>query len=420
MPWSREIGFLIFIVIVPLLLLGLQFFLFVKLRIWIKEQLGGRRLFLRITACAFLLFNLAFVATIVVRPSARDFPLWFKYAGMYPFLIWHASSFFLGLIFALWHLIARLLTVGRKVLQLIPPVNRASQHIRSMPHYDSFNASRRTFLRRSALGLTGITVAGTSYGMFIGRHDYELTREEFPIKGLPSEFDGFTIGLISDVHSGAFMLTGEMREYVKIVNDLDTDLIAVPGDFVNGRVDEVFPFVDAFSELRAPYGAYGVLGNHDFYSGDHERIAKEVTAAGIRVLRDENLEIIRNGSRLTLVGVDDVGWQNRAPVQLDKALTTASDHHTRILLCHRPYYLGQAASRNVSLVLSGHTHGGQIVFGKFGNTLLTPAAFVSSYVWGKYSVGATQMYVSRGIGTVGLPVRIHCPPEVTKITLRSA
>jgi len=420
MPWSRETGFLIFIVIVPLIVLSLQFFLFVKVRRWILEHMGGSRSMLRVATSAFLLFNLALLATIILRPNTRDFPLWFKYAGMYPFLIWHASSFLIGLILALWDLIGSVLKLALKALQWIPPLRRTAEQIRSMPRYARFDASRRAFLRRSAVGLAGVTVTGTSYGMFIGRHEYEVTSSEFSIKGLPSEFDGFTIGLISDVHSGAFMLPAEMREYVKIVNDLGTDLIAIPGDFVNGRVDEVFPFVETFGELRAPYGAYGVLGNHDFYSGDHERIAKEVTAAGIRVLRDENIDITRKGSRLILVGVDDVGWKNRAPVQLDKALKTAMDSHTKILLCHRPYYLDQAASRNVSLVLSGHTHGGQIVFGKFGNTLLTPAAFVSPYVWGKYSMGATQMYVSRGVGTVGLPVRIHCPPEVTKITLRSA
>lgn len=418
MPWSREIGVLIFLVVIPILLLSIQYYLFRRLLRWIKEQMGGSRRLVVSATLAFVVFNAAFIVILIVRPDVRKFPAWFIYAGEYPFLIWHASTFFLALVLLLWRAIAWLLTLPGKLAQLLPPVRRRVSLLRSDQRFLKFNQSRRAFLRKGTFGLAAATVSGSAYGLIVGRHEYEITKTEFHIPDLPQEFDGFSVSLVSDIHSGAFMLPDEMSEYVRIINDLGSDLIAVPGDFVNGRVDEVFPFVDTFNELRAPFGVYGVLGNHDYYSGDPDRIAREVTGAGIRILRNENLVIRRNGESITLAGVDDVGRSDRAPIQLDTALDGVPDASTSILLCHRPYYLRQAASRNISLMLSGHTHGGQIVFGKYGNAILTPAAFASSYIAGKYSAGGTQMYVSRGIGTVGLPIRLNCPPEITRIVLR--
>jgi hypothetical protein len=365
-----------------------------------------------------VLFNAALLVVLILRPDARSFPPWFIYAGEFPFLIWHSSTFFLAFVLLLWRVVALFLSLPGRALMVVPALKRRRDQIRETSRFQKFDESRRAFLRKGTFGLAAATLAGTTYGMFIGRHEYEVTEAEFDISGLPEAFDGFTIGLVSDIHAGAFMLKEEMLDYVKIINDLGSDLIAVPGDFVNGRVDEVFPFAEAFSDLRAPFGVYGVLGNHDYYTGDPERIAREVNRAGIRLLRDENFLIRRNSDILTLAGVDDVGRNDRAPIQLDKALQTAPENETTILLCHRPYYVRQAASRNISLVLSGHTHGGQIVFGKFGNAMLTPAAFASRYIAGKYAVGKTHMYVSRGIGTVGLPVRLNCPPEITRIILR--
>jgi uncharacterized protein len=198
---------------------------------------------------------------------------------------------------------------------------------------------------------------------------------------------------------------------------LNADLIVVPGDFVTSNFGEVFPFAEAFNILRAPYGVYGVLGNHDFYSGA-DAVAKEVDNCGIRLLRNDKLVIEKDGGKFYLIGVDDVGVNNRAPIKLDEAIGSAPLDIPRILLCHRPYYLNAARDKNIDLVLSGHTHGGQVVLGRFGDMVIAPSRLASKYVWGKYREGNTHMYVSRGIGTVGLPIRINCPPEITKITLR--
>ena len=211
-----------------------------------------------------------------------------------------------------------------------------------------------------------------------------------------------------------------MDMYCKAMMSLGTDIIVIPGDFVNSQTEEVYPFAESFSALHAPGGVYGVMGNHDFYAPDPERVAREVDGCGVKLLRNDNMIIAKNGAHLALIGIDDVGRADRAVAHMQSAARGVPDVLPRILLCHRPYYLEQASSLGMDLVLSGHTHGGQIVLGHIGAVTLTPASLASPYVWGHYSRGNTQMYVSRGIGTVGLPIRINCPPEITRITLRRA
>ena len=210
---------------------------------------------------------------------------------------------------------------------------------------------------------------------------------------------------------------GGADDYVAALNNLKTDIIFVPGDFVNSQTDEVYPFVEAFSSLRAPYGVYGCLGNHDYYA-DVDVVAKEVDGCGIKLLRNDAVKILKGNSFINLVGVDDIPINGKPDPYLERALSSVQNSNPRILLCHKPYYLETFASRNIDLTLSGHTHGGQIVFAKVGNLIVCPAALFSKYVWGLYEFGNSQMYVTRGIGTVGVPFRINCPPEITKITLQ--
>jgi predicted MPP superfamily phosphohydrolase len=270
-------------------------------------------------------------------------------------------------------------------------------------------------------GLTATSFAGISYGIFSSRMGHELTNVEFPMTNLPEQLHGFSIALVSDIHSSVFMTKHDMDAYVQYVNDLKADLIAVTGDFVNGLTEEVYPFAEAFCNLKAPLGVYGVMGNHDFYAPDPETVAREVDGCGVKLLRNDKVMIQKNGARFYLLGIDDVGSPERAANKMGIAMGPSPLRDLpRILLCHRPYFIQQASEKRMDLVLSGHTHGGQIVFGRLGDVSMTPAALASPYVWGKYRVADTHMYVSRGIGTVGIPVRINCPPEITRITLTKA
>lgn len=272
--------------------------------------------------------------------------------------------------------------------------------------------SRRSFIKTTTLGGIGAyTFAGSLHSIYT-RDEYEIENVKLPSKNLPSHLDGLRIAMISDIHVGMYMLEDDMIKYTEAINDLDPDMIFIPGDFVTSKTEEIFPFVKAFSGLKSKYGIYTCLGNHDFF-GDPNVITDKVRGMGMKVLRNETEELEINGAKLMLSGVDDGRHANFKKVSYE----ATSLETTRILLCHKPYYFETAVAGKFDITLSGHTHGGQIVLVDFLGIKLTPAAFASQYISGKYRRGDSLLYVSRGIGTVGLPVRVNCPPEITVFTL---
>jgi len=384
---------------------------------WLRTVHPSWRWGFWLTTILFAVFNVGALYGFILRPRVLDWPPWLIYGGLYPFFFWHTATIFMGLIL----LCVALVKLPAKILVWLagklPSSRRKFDQLRSTSEYQKFDAGRRIFLRRSVLALATVSFGGSAYGMLVGKPGIQLNEAAFRIPTLDPSLSGFTIGLISDIHSSVFMTRKDMEECVTLVNGLRCDLIVVVGDFVTSTVDEVYPFAEAFSELRAPLGVYGVTGNHEYYTENTDLVLREVDACGVKLLRDDKTVISKNGGAFYLIGVDDIGRSAGASIKIDKALGSTPLPIPKILLCHRPYFLANAAERNIDLVLSGHTHGGQIVLGKFGNTILAPASFASHYVWGTYTMGKTSMYVSRGIGTVGPPVRINCPPEITKITL---
>lgn len=419
MNFTRETTFLFFRIVLPLAIFVIQSILYWRLNRWLREkkpQAGWMRF---LAAVPFVLFNGALIAIFVLRPRTLDCPQWFMLFCAYPFFVWHGATFFIGLVLLIAHMLGLPIRALATLSRRIPSTRDRIKEFESTGTFRQFDASRRTFLRRSMYGLTAVSFAGNAYGLIHEKTSFEITRAQFSLPHLSPALDGFTITLVSDIHSSIFMTKPEMEKYVALINELGSELIVIPGDFVNGQTDEVYPFAEAFSKLQAHFGAYGVLGNHEYYAGNVEKIAQEVNACGIRLLRDEHATIGRNGAAFSLLGVDDIRTPKMATEKIGAAAHGSHPGIPRILLCHRPYFLPQASERNVQLMLSGHTHGGQVVLGHFGNTYIAPASLASQYVWGSYRYGATDMYVSRGIGTVGLPIRINCPPEITQITLRT-
>ena len=404
---------------IPLVLLTIQVVLYFRTIRWLRETFPARATLRSVAKGVFLLFNLALMYVAIAQPQLSGSPGWFIYGAAYPFFLWHGATFFLGLVLLVAALLKAPFTIPFWISKRIPASRRKIEAIKARPSFLQFDASRRLFLRRGMYGLTAASFAGSAYGMLVERNDCQITDADFVIPHLPRPLDGFTIALASDVHSSIYMTKQEMEEYVRLINGMKADMIVVAGDFVNGSIGEVYPFAEAFSALSAPSGVYGVMGNHDFYNSDPDLVAKEVDDCGIKLLRDDKVIIHKDGGRFYLIGVDDVGRASAAHIKLETAIGSAPLNIPRILLCHRPYYLQEAAERRIDLMLSGHTHGGQIVLGQFGNVVIAPAALASRYIWGKYRIGNTHMYVSRGIGTVGLPIRLNCPPELTKITLRA-
>ncbi len=271
--------------------------------------------------------------------------------------------------------------------------------------------SRRLFLKKAAVGLGAYTFLGSMYSIY-NRDDYQIENVSLRLRNLPGRLQGLRIVMISDVHSGLYMTEDDMTKYSEEVNKLKPDLIFIPGDFVSTRTDEILPFVKSFSGLKSKFGTYACLGNHDFFANPNV-ITEKLRENNINVLRNETWELGINNAKLMLSGVDDGSHADFRKVAYEaNSLNTA-----RILLCHKPYYFDTAVEGGYDAMLSGHTHGGQIVLASLLGFKLTPATFVSPYVSGKYYRGDSVMYVSRGVGTVGLPVRLNCPPEITIFTL---
>jgi predicted MPP superfamily phosphohydrolase len=409
-----------FRLIVLAVVLSVQTFLYVKARRWALKRFPTNSAPRHVLTALFIAFNASLVVFLMVRIRAMSFPEWAVALAIDPFFIWHGASLILGAILIALTLAALPFRWLAALLRRIPATRDRIRALAARPDVQRFDASRRKFLRQGVYGLTTASFGGAAYGVLEGRNGFERTDAHFVIPNLHPDFEGFTIGLLSDIHSSAFMTKPEMDAYVKGAMSLGADLLVVTGDFVNSQTEEVYPFAEAFSSLKAPYGVFGVMGNHDFFAQDPERVAREVDDCGIALLRNDHSVIEKGKGALYILGVDDVGRPDRASRLIRTAGFNTPRTIPRILLCHRPYFLPQAAEQNIDLVLSGHTHGGQVVLGRFGGLTVTPAALFSPYIWGPYRFNTTSMYVSRGIGTVGIPMRVNCPPEITKIVLTRA
>jgi hypothetical protein len=283
--------------------------------------------------------------------------------------------------------------------------------------------SRRSVLKAGLLGAAGLAL----YSGEIARHQIEVSQLDVPLHGLPAAFEGMRVAQLSDIHLEEYTEPFFLRRAVERINSLRPDAVFITGDFVSdGPLPRRFSLYAArqcaniLSELQCTE-RYAVLGNHDVVVGPEE-IADVLTANGTRVLVNASLPLQRSGGRVWLTGVDDP--VNGNP-DLDLAIPASIrnvPNEPVILMCHAPDYaddlLAHPAGGAVQLMLSGHTHGGQIRLPIVGALQLPPLG--KKYVDGWFRFGELQLYVNRGLGTVGLPFRVDCPPEITLLTLRKA
>ncbi|MFZ1728630.1 MAG: metallophosphoesterase [Bacteroidota bacterium] len=294
---------------------------------------------------------------------------------------------------------------------------QSAEDTTNIPNSDSqiVDPGRRRFLKQGAAGLTVITFSNP-LGNISSEQEFEVVHKTVKLPRLPQELRGLRVAMISDIHGGPYMSKADIDPYVARINALKPDVILLPGDFVQSRNEEVERVCDAFRKLEARYGVYGSTGNHDYFD-DADYISNELAHAGVRMLRNEHAVIEIKGKELALIGLDDIRGGHPFEKLFRHAVEGLDARLPNIVLCHKPYYLDEAASFGAGLMVSGHTHGGQIVLARIFGTVITPAALISGYVEGLYRLDATQLYVTRGIGTVGLPIRINCPPEITLLTL---
>jgi len=277
------------------------------------------------------------------------------------------------------------------------------------------NPSRRQLLRRGlalAVGVATVGVAG--YGVVRAYGPLTVKRVPVPLARLDRRADGLRIALISDLHVGPLYGADQVRRVVETVNGLDADLVALVGDLTSSEAGAVRAHATPLRQLRSRYGAYFVTGNHEYYTGVEEWLA-EAEELGLRVLRNERVEIAHRGGAIDLAGVNDQeGSRYDDPPDYAAALGDRDPTRPVVLLAHQPVQVHQAAAYGVDLQLSGHTHGGQLVPFNAVVRLDQPA------VSGLATVDGTRLYVTNGAGFWGPPMRVGAPPEVTLIELRSA
>jgi predicted MPP superfamily phosphohydrolase len=242
-----------------------------------------------------------------------------------------------------------------------------------------------------------------------------VVRHTLAIPGLPRAFENYRIVHLSDVHCGPWTPPARVRRWVARINALSPDLVAVTGDLITTGNDYVHPVAEALGGLRAPDGVFACMGNHDYFT-DGEAFAGSLGRAGLTVLRNRGQAVERAGDRLFVAGVDDT-WTQRADVPA--ALGQRPRDTTTVLLAHDPLLFPEAASRGVELILSGHTHGGQIAVPGL-HRKLNLARLMTPFTVGLYRTGRSTLHVTRGAGTTGPPIRLGAPSEIAVLTLRAA
>src|SRR5688572_14272437 len=268
--------------------------------------------------------------------------------------------------------------------------------------------TRRAALKGVLAGAVG-AVGGTAvWGVAYERHRLGATEATLPVSGLPPALNGVRIALLTDIHHSALVGAEDVRAAVDLTLSLKPDIVVLGGDYVT-FADRTFvePVAELLAPLRAPHGVFAILGNHD----DDKHMPAALTRHKIEVLKDQRARVELRGDALELAGIQF--WTRRTQ-QIEDVVKNARD--TVLLLAHDPRRLTEAAELKVGAVLSGHTHGGQVVLPGVG--ALAKARFPILQGLGRRK--STAIFVSRGIGTVYVPIRINCPPEVAVVTLQSS
>jgi len=288
------------------------------------------------------------------------------------------------------------------------------------------SSHRRRFLRQSAVLVSATPFVAAGYGLLYGRKDVEVVRQRVRLARLPKGFDGFRIAQLSDIHMGPFTTGDYIGRCVAITNGLRPDLIALTGDYIAWDPGLERSVVKVLAGLRAPHGVFGCLGNHEEESDTEEYVSGLFTAQGIRILRQERTPIRLDGDELNLIGIDCPRTQSEQDEEEEYRRDVNRRLHQQlvipgtvnILLSHEPsvFVFDRAADLGIDLILAGHSHGGQLAL-EFVHRGLNLSHMFYRYTSGWYEQRSTKLYVNRGIGTTGFPIRLGARPEITILEL---
>jgi uncharacterized protein len=295
--------------------------------------------------------------------------------------------------------------------------------------------SRRKFVSQVALGLAAIPFGSLLYGIFFGKYDFRVIKQQVPFKDLPDAFDGFRILQISDIHSGSFDNRSKIEYAVDLINQQEFDVLVFTGDIVNSHANEMDPWIDVFASIRNPeFGKFSILGNHDYgeyvvWNSSQEKLENFAKVKdlhqkiGFDLLLNENRSITKDGSSIAMIGVEDWGYRFKKAGDLAKASQGIPNERFKVLLTHDPShweYQVKHDPNHYHLTLAGHTHGLQFGIEIPGVFKWSPVQYIYKQWAGLYEAAGRFIYVNRGFGFHAYPGRVGIWPEITVIELKKA
>jgi uncharacterized protein len=403
-------GFL-FLTMFLLISAALQLYLFRQLQSYLKERIDDVR----------LLKKLSFVlgGFFIVMQLAAAWRAFFGSSLIYPNFQFVRGFFTAASIWTMG-------SIGSAAVLLVYNLFQRFYPLSGSPVVPRPDPARREFLGRGVGMAAAAPFMVSGYGALLERHRFEVDHFAIPVPGLSPQLSNLTVVHLTDIHVGPFMPAEELLEYVEAVNRLAPDLVALTGDFVTSSESEVDPCVESLAGLKARYGVFACIGNHDIFSGSADKLEQLFAEQGIQTLRNEAESIQIASSKLSVLGIDDIRW---GLPDLARALSGCAREpgEVKILLSHRPEIFPEAAKGDIDLVLSGHYHGGQVKLGPSARSL-SVARLLTPYAEGLFRLArpgqggakTAHLFVSRGIGITGLPIRVNCPPQIAHLRLIKA
>jgi len=381
----------------------------------VKDTTARGRLRRAGTVAVVVLALLVFATLILGRALSPEVAGWFSWPGY----IWFGLVVYLFLttlvlevprLFLRGWLRRRPLEAGAST-DAAPPVTPAPDP--DPPRRPEVNQSRRLFLARTTAvvaGAASTSLVGVGLGNALGPPD--LLRVPVTLRRLDPAFAGFRIAVVSDIHLGPLLGRSHTERIVRMINETSPDLVAVVGDLADGTVADLGRAAEPLADLSAREGSFFVTGNHEYFV-EPEAWVRELDRLSVHPLRNERTTITRGGASLDLAGVTDLSGRSvdDGP-DFGRALDGRPSDRPVVLMAHQPVQVDDAAARGVDLQLSGHTHGGQMYPFHHVVSLAQPS------VAGLSKVDDTWLYVTRGAGFWGPPVRVGAPPDITVIELR--
>jgi len=280
------------------------------------------------------------------------------------------------------------------------------------------NPGRRRALNAAGNVLMAAPFVVMGYGAMVERLDFRVRELDVPLPGLPLDLDGLRILQISDIHLSAFLHESELARVIDMARELRPHVAVVTGDLISSRADPLDACIRQLARVKSDAGTFGCMGNHERYARAERYVVEAGARAGIRFLRGQAQTLRFGNSDLHLAGVDYQSLADRGHY-LRGAERLVVPGAVNVLLSHNPDVFPVAARQGYDLVLAGHTHGGQVTV-EILDPFINPARFFTPYVYGLFRWGNSAAYVTRGIGTIGIPTRIGAPPEISVLRLRKA